>query len=348
MFHKYLQDKHRWDASTISDVDWAAFQRATARYQTSETHLLKLVHNKLPTRSETAKVNPHTSDQCHYCPERETFDHLLRCGNPQSHNFRKDLTDSLDSYFARSNTPPAFTHAFHSALQDWLQHPPLTPHNTRSQGNSVCTKAQDKIGRHLMLRGFLTIAWRRLYKTETQRKHPSPKTDPSDFLCGLIKVMWQAQTKFWENHLQTIHNNHNNNPSPGQLEKALEYKTKITYLHEKKHLCLHAHREHYFYTDVEEFLNTATISQMRQYLHHYENAIYQSIKDAKNTPTKSIFTFEGFTRGAVNPTKQPHQHIITQTRDLHTRKHTRWKKTTQATTSIRHFFTPLTSKHLPP
>jgi hypothetical protein len=88
---EYLMRRHGWSQPTLSDIDWDVFERAASKMNSSQVQLLKLVHDKLPTRYELAKSNPFQSRACRYCAEAETFHHLITCNNPMSAKFRKDL-----------------------------------------------------------------------------------------------------------------------------------------------------------------------------------------------------------------------------------------------------------------
>ena len=144
---------------------------------------------------------------------------------------------------------------------------------------------------------------------------------------------------------------------PAQLasttqEKLQQYKAKIRLLHAKRNKCLHGHQEQYFYPDVEDFLRNATGSQMRQYLHHYENAIALSIKAAETQPVCTIFTFPGFIRTPIASALHRLRRaplsgsalLFTQISEdkrgtPSNRKHTRWRNLA-STSSIRKFFRP--------
>ena len=168
--------------------------------------------------------------------------------------------------------------------------------------------------------------------------------DSIDFIAGLSRLIWQAQIEFWGQHLKAIHES----TSSGDFshDKLHQYKAKIRLLHNNRDQCLPGHRVLYFHQDVEAFLNTATSTQMRQYLHHYEPAIYASMKTARSQPRHTLLTFPGFNRTVskssrprVIPADTPPNLFSTGNRGvLLNRKHTRWRNPGQVLTSIRDFF----------
>jgi hypothetical protein len=139
------------------------------------------------------------------------------------------------------------------------------------------------------------------------------------------------------------------NPSHAYNDKLDEYKHRIRCLHDKRDKCLHSHRDKYFYPDVEVFLQTATLTQMKSYLHNYETAIQHSTHEAAKLCTRPIFHFTGFTRRKTQPPLLPppsrstsyHPPMSTANRgDKPIRKHTRWRQISSALRiqSIRNFF----------
>ena len=49
-----------------------------------------------------------------------------------------------------------------------------------------------------------------------------------------------------------------------------------------------AHRDRYFLTDVDNYAETATVSQMRRYVSRYKPVILNSLKQASKTATQAL------------------------------------------------------------
>jgi hypothetical protein len=342
----YLTCRHGWSQQTLSDIDWDLFERAASNMSVSPVQLMKLVHDKLPTRHELAKSNPFQSKTCKHCEADETFYHLVTCCNPLSTKFRQNVYDRVDVYFQNTNTPVGFQKAFHRGLDQCF----FTSSPRHASHGTGLDHSQQTIGWHLMLKGYWTKSWRQQYTRCCSYDSALPPSRPLDYLANLLRLIWTEQLQFWTDH-QKVNNPSSTVGHPRQPEdKLLQYKARIRVLHAKKSQCLHGHRELYFHADVEEFLQDATGSQMKHYLHNYEQAIYDSIKHAQRVPLRSIFTFPGYTRTpAQRTTPRPIGHppdpfnsnSSTATRgNVIPHKHTRWKKFTKSITSIRHFFSP--------
>jgi len=112
-YFEYLTKRHHWDSHIVDTIDWEAFCMAARTYSSTEVHLLKLVHDKLPMRRLVSRHQPWTNDRCHYCSAHDTMDHLQTgiC-NPVSPKFRRTLLKSIRHYLSGRNCPLEFTHRF--------------------------------------------------------------------------------------------------------------------------------------------------------------------------------------------------------------------------------------------
>jgi hypothetical protein len=312
---------------------------------------LKLVHGKLPTNSELAKSSPHQTSTCHYCPERETFQHLIQCSNETSSRFRSQMIASIDLYMNARGASESFRQCFLQSLETALGQ--TSPHEfrERSLAATQCYQAQLALGHSSILRGFLSSRWGRLYEITSSVYTCEIPTNTVDFLAGIVKQIWTEQMSLWETHLHNINQTSPSTPTIYQ-DKFLHYKTKIRALHNQRDHCLHAHRDQYFFSDVDRFLHEASGNQMKQYLLHYEPAILSSIAAAKRQQTRTILSFPGFVRHRVTQVLPRYMRFQTTTTNTaatpgvirgtpSNRKHTRWRPLSSTQfPSIRNFFHP--------
>lgn len=347
-YFEYLQKRHGWSQTQRADIDWISFNRAASNHIHPPVQLLKLVHHKLPTNSETAKTSQHQSDKCTYCDSRETFYHLMICNNPISASFRQDLLEAVQNYMQYNGATRIFQQSFCTCLEHCLLVPCLMAQDTIGHGEPSCIQQQKDLGSSSVLQGFLTKSWHCLYEHHDDDEY-QPVKKPVDFFAGLIRVMWKVQLQFWSDHQKQSHLASAANPA--WEDKLLRFKTHIRSLHAKRDQCLQSHREQYFYEDVDQFLRNANRYQMQQYLLHYEAAIHASIAEAKRHQLRSIFTFPGFSRDRRSTSRPPTLHHLrnpagntqhsTDNHGIHLmRKHTRWKPTIPTWNSIRQYFHP--------
>ena len=169
----YLCSQHGWSDSVCDDVDWDALCMAAQTYESTEVHLLKLIHDKLPLRKQVGRHQTWTQAQCHYCETHDTFDHL-QCGqcNPASIRFRDDIRKSVWEYLTHRQCPTTFTRQFMVALEHWLSSALPPPDGTSAQWDG-----QAAVGWRLLTRGFLTRQWHQLLHT-SRTSHSDPSCPP--------------------------------------------------------------------------------------------------------------------------------------------------------------------------
>ena len=128
-------------------------------------------------------------------------------------------------------------------------------------------------------------------------------------------------------HLDHIHRN----TQPSLNDKHIELCNHIRLLHNLKEKTLAAHRDRYFFGNVEEYLQRATSNQMHNYITRYRPVILNSIRQATKTATHSmtITSFPGFVRTS-NTTRSTH---VSQEETPH-RKHTRLRTLTRRITTF--------------
>jgi hypothetical protein len=132
-----------------------------------------------------------------------------------------------------------------------------------------------------------------LPRPRTSFTFPDYPFDSDKFFSGLIKAIWTQQSKFWLDHQQSLHTPTIPTDDPILMQ---ELRLEIQHLYSLKSQVLAHHREHYFPSNLKQFLETSTITQLRTYITNYKPSIHQSIKSAKHlySNTKKIDNYPGF------------------------------------------------------
>lgn len=286
--------------------------------------LLKLVHRKLPTRYELSKSNPHVQSTCPHCLETETFTHIMHCHNPKARQFRESIQAKVEKYLITTGTPDLFRQTLLACIPLWFATDPPLDSPTLSDCHPWYNE-QKLIGWDLFLSGILTKSWRSAYYKSPQSLQRS--RDYTTLMSGLVQLLWSEQLQFWTEYVATV------------------YHQSSTSTHTT------SHQSQYFYNDVNEFLDNATIPQMRAYLTSYEHAIRASILSAKSHRSRTLFQFPRFPLRRIPPapgtrprqlqpanmTTRPDQRARG---EIIPRKHTRWRLAPPSLQSIRTFFRP--------
>lgn len=156
--------------------------------------------------------------------------------------------------------------------------------------------SQLALGHRAILKGFLSQAWRCTLSKRLSRYSTISETMSLDILSGLLKIVWKEQLAFWDLHLQHLHQELASCSSTIASSRHTMYQHRIRQLYSQRHQCLQGHQDQYFPPDVESFLSQSTTTQLKQYLHHYESPILQSIKSAQRINLRPITSFPGFIR----------------------------------------------------
>ena len=323
-YHRYLLEKHRWSKTTLSEINWPAFRAAARNFDSTDTHLLKLIHGKLPTRKHKSRFDPHLSPQCHYCSDEETFEHLARCHNPISTQFRTNVVRGIRAYCSKYHLPATFTTVITTAVNDWTHNrEPLRSHPVPLNAHS-CIRSQSQIGWWHFLLGFTSTSWQTFLASTLRRDTRHNPDDLSKIIAGLLQAIWTSLSEFWKAHLTHIHSSDQPGTFATSNDRVAEYKAKIRLLHERRDQCQAAHQDRYFHDNVEHFLSTSTGHQLRSYILHYEPSIHASIRAQSLAQTSTLLQFPGFLRSVTVATPSPP--TLPDSEDPPHHKHTRWRQ----------------------
>jgi hypothetical protein len=311
----YLRHKYKWTRQVIHNIKWEWFRLAANNYSQTDNHLTKLVYDQLPTQAHKSKQGGQKwlSPNCRLChQEPETFDHLLHCDHILGQQFRKALPLKVLTYCKLKKTPHNFHATIVIALENWVRdQAPLESIPTSAAVHKLI-HAQKQIGWTRFLRGFLSEQWQDYLEYELNHNHEAPAPNHFDydlFFSGLVKVMWEQQSKFWmdfQHHLRQ----HRDEPQPqGKID---EYKLEIRHLYSLRGQVLPQHRDDYFPQRLSEFLEHSTSSQLQAYITNYKPAIRRSIKEAhkRSINSKRIYQFPGFQRQSRHHPRLPNDPTI--------------------------------------
>jgi len=305
-YHSYLQSRHSWSLETIRDVDWKTFNMATRTYFSTEVHLVKLIHNLLPTKSRLHKYQPWISPQCQFCSEIETFHHLQTCPcHPDAITFRQKINKTVDEYLTKQQVPLTFRKYFMASLRACLSM--STPDD-----RTYILLPQQRIGEQLFTRGLLSSQWRHLLHQERLNdrnlkiiaSHNPYLAQPTGssisskssriVLAGAIKIMWEAMGELWLNHLNTIHHTKTTNQSPDTLQHLRYHATGIQKLGQS---VPPTEQSKYIYPDPTTIDHPrTTIQKLSQYISSYKPVIIDSITRAAEVAGQSATTTRAFIR----------------------------------------------------
>lgn len=83
-------------------------------------HLLKLVHDKLPTQQHKAQFQPWVDSLCPKCSTVETFNHLMICPPSGQNTFQTGVIAAVDKYCNKKRAPPEFCNLYKACINKWI------------------------------------------------------------------------------------------------------------------------------------------------------------------------------------------------------------------------------------
>jgi len=249
---------------------------------------------------------------------------LLRCTHSISQRFRSALPLKVFSYCKKKQTPHNFHATIVIAIENWVRDQAPLESTLASPAVHKLIHSQRQIGWTRFFRGFLSKQWQDYLEYELNHNDEAPASphfDYDQFFCGLIKVMWEAQSSFWTEFHQHLRQHQRESQTPTKIE---EYKTEIHYLYSLRGQVLPQHRDGYFPQRLSDFLDHSSPSQLQTYITNYKPAIRKSIKEANQraTNSKRIYHFLGFTRG--QHARPHHTPALTIPSNPHSRNHHRF------------------------
>ena len=199
--HTYCQDKYGWTPDVIQNIHWKVIMAARSRHTpASQIRISKILHGWLPVMH----MHGHStgSTQCPGCDhDDETFEHMLRCPHPDMRARRAVIEGNLQTTGRRLGAPKIFITAFGRYLSGALQgQQEVTPPTPLSQ--RIYT-AQNQIGSHMFIRGFLTIHWMEALQ-HLRIQHPIR------LMTKLTRFLWDdVITPLWTTRNNILHNQEN-------------------------------------------------------------------------------------------------------------------------------------------
>ena len=131
---------------------------------------------------------------------------------------------SLLTYCKKKKTPHNFHVTIVIALEHWVRGQAPLESTTASPAVHKLIHAQRRIGWTRFLRGFLSQQWQHYLEYEFNHNQDSPAPthfEYDQFFSGLIKIMWEQQSKFWMEFQQQLRQTYGTTQLPAETE---EYK----------------------------------------------------------------------------------------------------------------------------
>jgi hypothetical protein len=117
---QYMMEKYVWTSDTIQAINWAAHGLALKKHLSKRTHLVKFVHEILPTNSNLHRRNA-IRQRCPVCRDGpETWLHVIQCPSETRVCWRDNTLESLAKKCGSLHTRPELRQLLIEALAAWF------------------------------------------------------------------------------------------------------------------------------------------------------------------------------------------------------------------------------------
>jgi hypothetical protein len=203
---EYIRKKHKWKASIMESIDWRSHGQALKRNKQRQTHLVKFIHNILPTTGLQNKFDGGTRS-CPLCPCRqEDRDHIFRCPHPTRATWRTNFLDNIQTYCEVTNTYPPLKCLLIFVLRSWLDGTDNPSPDPRQYPSDlyILLRRQQHIGWSQLLQGRFAAEWGVLQTKYHERTYPTQQYTPERWQVGLITKIWDLWQMLWSSRNQEL------------------------------------------------------------------------------------------------------------------------------------------------
>jgi hypothetical protein len=287
---QYIQQRNDWSDTIMQYIDWTAHEKATHRYLHRRVHLVKLIHEILPTNDNVGIWKENRSEKCPSCSHpAEDRDHVLRCPHPARQEWRQNFLLSIRKTCDRLNTRPNLRDILLSSLEAWLNETPVNYDNYPPLYSTLIHQ-QTQIGWRQIFNGRISKEWSRhqddhLYQVGLH----NAKTTGLLWAASLLTSIWDEWHLVW-----TIRNGviHGHDVTSRQRIQRSNAETQIRAIYDDRNLLLPADRDH-LYDDVETHLEKSTTS-LQNWLNVYQGLFSDSISKAKRRALEGVRSIRSY------------------------------------------------------
>jgi exonuclease III len=208
---EYIRVKNSWTVATIQSIHWDAHAAAIQRTSVPHTHLVKLLHQLLPTHAQSNKFDGGRR-QCPVCTSpTENHHHILRCEHASRSEWRQLFQRDLRDHLIHSNTSPLLSGLLLEGLRQWFASASditLRPEMFHPSLRFIITQ-QNRIGWSQIFLGRFGFSWSSHQQGFLSHNHNRPLEELKGlsltWQISLIKFVWERWHTLWRQRNQDVH-----------------------------------------------------------------------------------------------------------------------------------------------
>ena len=268
---RYIKKKNGWTEFTMQEViNWEAHAQAMIRSTKKRTHLVKMVHDILPTHGLANKFD-NGNRPCPTCQSiNEDRDHIFRCEHPTRSAWRQDFLNKLETFLSEKDTSPDLILLLMAALEQWMASgdtaTQINPDDYDMELGQVI-RQQNVIGWEQIFHGRFGKAWslkqEQYYRQRDQRRQRRTYTG-DQWQVSVILFVWDKWYTLWKQRNQEAHGQ-DAQTKAAVLQRDLKRRLTMIYqqrseyeprLQELLHVTEEVHRRHHAPEVIQNWLST--------------------------------------------------------------------------------------------
>jgi hypothetical protein len=211
----YMMKKYNWTIDTWKHINWRAHGLSIKKDILKRTHLIKYVHDVLPTNAKLHRRDPRRTT-CPACRQgTETWVHIVRCSTDARQTWRAKTLTSIDARCNNLTTDPHLRNLLCNAVSNWMELE--TEDNTKfcvdpgdfPNAYRRLIMQQNRIGWEHIFQGRFSTDWSLLqdnfYANQLNHKPNQKRRTGHSWQVAIIRCVWSRWYLVWEMRNHDLH-----------------------------------------------------------------------------------------------------------------------------------------------
>ena len=280
---KYVMDRFGWNETVVTSIAWKCYKLANKRIKRTSL-VTKISNDLLPTAARMCKMHLQTASKCAQCDEVETFDHIVRCECESRAQWRRSVTGDLRKTMLRYSTHDDIIQCMIECVDQWFKDGFVIPEDHPECFRNAIWE-QNQIGwRHLFM-GKLSREWLAKHSEMKVGKPIAKNTKRvDDYIWGgaIAELLLNHSIQVWELRNKELHGDEG---CSKVRKQRLDLEVRELQLLKDDARPQDAFM---FITDVDKYLEKATVSTLTTYLAMTKKAILSSVKRWKKNKEAGV------------------------------------------------------------
>ena len=301
---KYIIKRNEWPTAVFDEmVDWEAHSQALSRNNHHRVHIIKLIHDILPTNHIARYFVTGREPHCPSCDcEREERDHVFQCPHPARATWRRTALQEIRKVCTRVSTSPGLLDLLLDSLEALFQGTIINQDNYDPRYHLLIAQ-QQAIGWRQMFSGRFSKEWAKLQHEHLVSQNLSTQTqNGTTWLVQVISSIWTQWMKVWDIRNKVIHG-HDNTTREQAKRRILKIQLEEIYAL-RDQVCPHHESKLFPYPTIEAHLERSN-NQIDNWLKIHSSAIRESVKRAEERAREGVPHIYAYFRQVNRTRNQP-------------------------------------------